>query len=556
MSDTDDMEEDDFGLNEEPDGQNEPEGEGEQKDKKQKDAMAVFETMSVPRAVFKLAIPAMIAVLFTVIYNIADTIFIGLVDVDTAAQSNAVGLCTSLFMIFTTLGTLFGMGGSSLISRKMGTGKEEDRQYVKKVSSFCFWIGLACGVVVMIIYLSAMDPLIRMLAGSTLDEEPTLYGYMRDYLIMISIAGIFAVVPSSFANIIRCEGKSTAAAAGMLGGNILNIILDPVFILACDMGTMGAGLATLISMFCACAYYVIYFFVTKSMLSISPKDFSGRNKITSQVLAVGIPAALGSLMITVSTIIMLNMMGNDSMASQTGMSYALKIVMIATLMAGGIGQGVQSMLGYCLGAGMKERFNKTLWFSLGFAFIFCIVLGLICGIWAQPIASIFLIGESDASVVEEFTGCAEIYARIMLYTSPLVGVFYVCQNTLLAMGSVVRSLIVNISRQGFILIPVLFIATAIAPDSPEAIAYSQVISDGIAVVLAIILLVTMMNSVGNKAQRVLAERDAKGAEGGDETEEDAPEPDEPDPAENEVSFGRDDVFGNAFLRGAPGLAAA
>ncbi len=455
--------------------------ETEEKTSKKAGSLEIFETMAIPRAVMNLSIPAIVAVLFTMIYNLADTFFIGMTNSD--LQVAAVSLCTPLFMVFTSVGTVFGMGGSSIISRKMGAG---DMDYVKKVCSFCMWAGLIVGVVVMIVYFLFMNPLLTMLGTSEGTRE-----FARNYLQMIAIAGPFAIVPSAFANIIRCEGKSMIAAAGMIGGNILNIVLDPIFILSCGMGTRGAGLATLISMIAATIYYVLYFVLSKnSLLSIKIRDFSVRDKIVPNVLSIGIPACLGTVMITVSTIIEQRLMAQYGDLPLAAVGIALKVLMIATMLAGGIGQGVQAMLGYCVGARMWERFNKTLRFSLLFAFFFCLILGVVCMIWTRPIVRLFLT-EVDS------IGYAVQFSRILLWTSPIAGMFYVCQNTMLAMGIPMQSLVLNISRQGFVLIPLLYIMRAAM--GMNGILWAQPIADIISFILAIVLLLLAIRKLKQKA---------------------------------------------------------
>ncbi len=463
-------------------------------EKARESSLEIFETMAIPRAVMKLAIPAIVAVLFTMIYNLADTFFIGMTNDD--LQVAAVSLCTPMFMVFTSIGTVFGMGGSSVISRAMGAGRME---YVKKVCSFCMWAGLVVGVLVLIVYFVFMNPLLTMLGTSEGTRE-----FARNYLQMISIAGPFAIIPSAFANIIRCEGKSMIAAAGMIGGNILNIILDPVFILACGMGTRGAGIATMISMMVATLYYVLYFVICKgSLLSIKLKDFSVREKIVQNTLAIGIPACLGTVMITVSTIIEQRLMAQYGDLPLAAIGIALKVLMIANMLAGGIGQGVQSMLGYCVGARMWERFNKTLRFSLLFAFFFCLILGVACMIWTTPLVRLFLT-EVDS------IGYAVQFSRILLWTSPIAGMFYVCQNTMLAMGIPMQSLILNISRQGFVLIPLLYIMRAFM--GMRGIVWAQPIADIISFILAIVLLLTAFRKLRRKAEEAAGTDTPKEAE--------------------------------------------
>ncbi len=450
------------------------------------DGMEVFETMPVPRAVFRNAIPAMIAVAFTIVYNLADTFFIGMTHNDMMVA--AVSLCGPLFTIFTAIGTVFGVGGTSVISRAMGEG---NREYTKKVSSFCMWTGVGCGVFLLIVYFIFMHPLLNMLGASENTME-----YAVQYLQMIAIAGPFAIVPSAFASIIRCEGKSMAATIGMIGGNIINIILDPILIIGLGMGTRGAGLATMLSMVCATAYYVWYFVKGGSKLSINPKDYSVKEKIVPNVISIGIPACLGSLMISFSTMIVHALMASYSDYALAGIGIALKVLMLATMLAGGIGQGIESILGYCVGAHNWDRFKHTLTFSMGFAFIFCAIMAILCYIFVTPIVKLFLTDASSIQYGVEF-------ARIVLWTSPLVGMFYVLTNTMQAMGAAVEALVINLSRQGYVFVPFVFILRAII--GMNGLVWAQPVADVISFVIALLLLIMTFNRMKAKAEASLTD---------------------------------------------------
>ncbi len=439
-------------------------------------SMEVFESMPVSKAVFRNAIPAMIAILFTIVYNLADTLFIAMTHDD--LQVAAVSLCGPLFTIFTAMGTIFGMGGTSVISRALGQGRKD---YARKVCSFCMWAGVCIGIVLLVVYYIFMHPILNML-GASVDT----FDFAKQYLQMIALAGPFAIIPSTFSNIIRCEGKSMSATIGMIGGNIINIILDPILILGCNMGTRGAGLATLISMICATAYYIFYFAKKSNILTINPKEFSMKDRIVPNVLSIGIPACLGSLMISVSTMIVHAFMANYNDYALAAVGIALKILMIATMLAGGIGQGVQAILGYCVGSKNWKRFKDTLFFSMGFAFVFCLILTIICYVFTRQLSGLFLTDPQSIAYCVTFS-------RIMLWTSPIVGVFYVTQNTIQAMGAAVPALILNLSRQGIIFLPIMFILWAII--GMNGLVAAQPVADILSIILAFILLTTTSNKL-------------------------------------------------------------
>ncbi len=453
-------------------------------------SMEIFVSMPIWKAVFKNSLPAMVAILFNLVYNLADTFFIGLTHDDYAVA--AISLGTPLFMLLTAVGTIFGVGGVSVISRSLGKG---DHDYAKKTCSFCMWAGLAGGLILTIIYLVFTNPILRLLGASD-----NTWSYAQIYVRIIAFAGPFAVVPSTFSNIIRCEGKSMTATIGMLGGNLLNIILDPIFILGFGMGTAGAGLATTLSMVAASCYYFIYFARGKSMLSASPKDFSARNKICSSVLVIGLPSCLGTLMVSVATIIMNSQMAKYDDLAVAGVGVATKITMFATMLAGGIGQGVQSLIGYCVGAKLWKRLRSFMYFSLAFAFIFCGLVSALCYGFARPIVDAFLT-EPDA------LDFGVTFTRHLLITGALVGIFYLSANTIQAMGAAVATLILNLSRQGFLYIPLMFIMQYAmksangAMGAVNGIVWAQPVADVIAFVLAVVLLIFTYRSLMKKAEK-------------------------------------------------------
>ena len=237
---------------------------------------------------------------------------------------------------------------------------------------------------------------------------------------------------------------------GQLLGNLLNFILDPVMILGFGWNIAGAAIATVIGNLFGAGYYIFYFLRGKSILSINIKDFTLKDKVCSNVLVIGIPAALGSLLMSVSQIIINSQMAEYGDMAIAGMGVAMKVVIIAGMVCMGLGQGVQPLLGYLVGAKLWKRFNDVFKFSMIFSLILGVILTAVCYLFANQIVSAFL---TDVTAFDY----AVSFARILLTTSFLFGVFYVLTNALQAMGAATASLIINLSRQGIIFIPALFI---------------------------------------------------------------------------------------------------
>lgn len=446
-----------------------------------KKSLDVFSTMPVPQAVIKNAVPAMVAMLMVLIYNLADTFFIG--QTHNAYQVAAVSLATPVFLMFMSVGTIFGIGGTSVISRAMGEGKAE---YAKKVCSFCMWACVLVGLLMSALFLFFMDSILLLIGAS----EDT-WEYARSYLTIVSCSGIFVLISNCYSNILRAEGQATRAMIGQVIGNLLNVVLDPIMILGLGWNITGAAIATVIGNVTAAGYYLAYFLSGKSSLSIHIKDFSVKDKICGSVLIIGIPASLASVLMSISQIIMNGLMSEYGDMAIAGIGVAMKVTMITGMIAMGIGQGIQPLLGYCVGAKTWERYKKIMGFSIWFTFFLGLTMTVFCYLFTNQIASAFLTEESAFDYAVRF-------ARILLSTSTLFGVFYVLTNALQAMGAAVSSLIINLSRQGLIYIPALFILKAVL--DINGLVWAQPVADILSIGLAVGLYAITFRNMSNREQ--------------------------------------------------------
>ena len=439
-------------------------------------ATELFEKAPVSQAVLKSALPAMAAMLMVLIYNLADTFFVG--QTHDAYQVAAVSLAMPVFLMFMAVGTVFGMGGTSVISRALGQGRTD---YAKKVCSFCMWGCVVVGVIMAELFLIFMEPILTMVGAS----EGT-WAYAKSYLTIVSFGGPFVLISNAFSNIVRAEGKSAEAMMGQLLGNLLNVILDPIMILLLGWNITGAAIATLIGNIVGACYYILYFVRGKSSLSVSIKELSQPEKVCGPVCAIGIPAALGSVLMSVAQIIINSQLAKYGDMAVAGMGVAMKVVTITGMVCMGLGQGVQPLLGYCVGAKLWERFKKAFRFSMLFALSLGAVLTVICYLFTNQIVSAFLSDPAAYSYAVEFS-------RILLTTSFLFGVFYVLINTLQAMGAATPALIINLSRQGIIFIPALFILQAVV--GINGLIWAQPVADLLSIGLAAILYIRVSHKM-------------------------------------------------------------
>lgn len=427
--------------------------------------MEVFHNAPVSQAVFKNALPAMAAMLMVLVYNLADTFFIG--QTNDALQVAAVSLTTPVFLMFMAVGTVFGIGGTSVISRALG---ERNYDYAKKVCAFCMWGCVIVGTAMSTLFLLFMNPILSLIGASS-----ETWSLSKTYLTIVVCSGPFVLISNCYANIIRAEGASGQAMMGQLLGNLLNVILDPIMILGFGWNIAGAAIATVIGNILGAGYYICYFLRGKSNLSIRLKDFTVKTGVCSGVLVIGIPAALGSVLMSISQIITNSQMAGYGDMAVAGIGVAMKVTVITGMICMGLGQGIQPLLGYCVGAKLWKRFKDVFRFSILFALLLGISATMICYLLTNQIVSAFLTNMTAF-------GHAVKFARILLTTSFLFGVFYVLINALQAMGAATASLVISLSRQGIIYIPALFILQALM--GMIGLAWAQPIADILSTILA------------------------------------------------------------------------
>ncbi|MCI8453124.1 MAG: MATE family efflux transporter [Lachnospiraceae bacterium] len=406
--------------------------------------------------------------LMVLIYNLADTFFIAQTHNDILVA--AVSLATPVFLIFMAVGTVFGIGGTSVISRSFGEGRAE---YAKKVCSFCMWGCVAAGIVMSAAFFAFMNQILTIIGASPDTWEPA-----KTYLTIVALGGPFVLISNCYSNILRAEGQPNRAMIGQAVGNLLNVVLDPVMILTFRWGIAGAAIATVIGNAAGAGYYILYFLRGRSSLSIHMKDFRLTDGICTGVLAIGIPASLGSLLMSVSQIVVNARMAGYGDMALAGMGVAMKVTMMTGMICIGFGQGVQPLLGYCVGARLWERFKKIMRFSILFSLGLGTAMTGLCYLLRDSIIRVFLTEPAAFEYAASFTS-------ILLTTSFLFGVFYVLTNTLQAMGAAAQALVINLSRQGIIYIPALFILQPLL--QAEGLAWAQPAADLLSTALVAVL---------------------------------------------------------------------
>lgn len=430
----------------------------------------IFRDAPVPKAVLTNVIPSIISMIMVLVYNLADTFFIG--QTKNALMVAAVSIATPAFLLFMAIGMLFGIGGTSLISRMLGEGRE-DR--ARNASSFCFWTGTTIGVVSAIFMFFLAEPVCRKIGAS----NDTIQ-YATEYLRIVSFGIPFLIVSNAFSNIIRAEGRAKTAMSGMIIGNLANIILDPVMILGLGWNVTGAAVATVIGNVLSAVFYVQHLISKRSMLSIRPSDFHFRGHIALDVFAIGIPASLNSILMSTSNIIVNNKMVHFGDMAVAGLGVAMKVNMIVVMLLIGLGTGIQPLLGYCFGAANKKRYFAVLKFSVLLALCLSAVMTCICYFGASGLVQAFL--KDQAAFDYGFS-----FSRIYILSGPILGIMFVFINAIQSTGAAIPALILSISRQGLLYLPILMVISE-TTESARMLALAQPITDYLATLLAVVLL--------------------------------------------------------------------
>lgn len=319
----------------------------------------LFEQMPIPKAVMKLAIPTVLSSLVMVLYNLADTYFVGMLN--NPVQNAAVTLAAPVLLAFNAVNNLFGVGSSSMMSRALGRREYET---VGQSSAFGFYCALFFAILLSLLCTVFRRPLLAVLGA-----DPNTMAATESYLIWtVSFGAAPAILNVVMAYMVRSEGASLHASLGTMSGCLLNMILDPIFILpwGLGMGAAGAGLATFLSNCVACLYFFALLYVRRhnTYVSIKPQNFRFSKLIILGVCAVGIPASIQNLLNVTGMTILNNFTsayGADAVAAM-GISY--KINMVPMQIAMGFTQGIMPLVGYNYACGNHKRMKEAVFFTM------------------------------------------------------------------------------------------------------------------------------------------------------------------------------------------------
>ena len=441
----------------------------------------LFENTKISKAVTKLIIPTILSSLVMILYNLADTYFVG--QLNNPVENAGVTLAAPVLLAFNAINNLFGVGTSSMMSRALGA---KDYTTVKRSSAFGFYCSLICGLVFSLVCTVFKSPLMALL-GATPETAAATSEYMKW---TVSYGAAPAILNVVMAYLVRSEGSAIHASIGTMSGCALNIVLDPIFILpwGLDMGAEGAGLATFISSCVACLYFFIWIITKRknTFVCINPKEFRLSKPIIKGVCGVGIPASIQNLLNVTGMTVLNNFMSGYSSDAVAAMGIAHKTSMIPMYIAMGISQGVLPLIGYNYAARNIRRMKDSVIYATKISLIFITITTTLYCIFASDIIRLFMNNETIISYGSVFMRGQSLAQPFLCMDFIAVGVFQAC-----GMGR--RSLIFAFMRKIILEIPALFILNALVP--MYGLAYAQLFAEIVLAISAVFFLIKIFNDL-------------------------------------------------------------
>ena len=431
-------------------------------------------TAPVERLIARLAVPTIISMLITTIYNMADTFFIGMIS---TAASGAVGVSFSIMAIIQALGFFFGQGAGASISQALGS---QDTKRANELAATGFFSALICGAAVGVLGLVFMEPLVYFLGATE-----TIYPHCTAYLRLILIGAPWMCASFVLNNLLRFEGNAFRAMVGLTAGGVLNMALDPLFIFVFDMGIAGAALATIVSQ--AVSFGILLFQIKKySAISLRFRDFRPGVRMYSAITRAGLPSLLRQGIASVGTICLNTAARPFGDAAISAMAIIGRITMFSNSAMLGFGQGFQPVCGFNYGAKRYDRVKKGYFFLIKTSVIGLLIFAAVEFGFAEQFVGIF---RDDPAVIAIGAKALRFQCITLVFNSFIISSNMLLQTT----GQVVPASILGVARQAF-LIPCLGLFTGLF--GLTGLQMSQPVADTLTFVIAIPMAVKFLRRLG------------------------------------------------------------
>ena len=446
------------------------------------DKTVIFEKMKVSKALFIMSLPAILSQIVILIYNLADTYFIG--KTNNTFMVGAVSLVLAFYLMLVVIANIFGVGGGSLITRLLGANKPEE---ARKVGSFTIIWTVIVAVTFSLLTLALMSPILRLLGAS----DDTI-GYAKQYtLYTVVIGGLPTVLSMMLPMLIRNVGYSKESSFGVILGALLNIGLDPLFMFVIfpkGYEVVGAGIATMISNYLAMTYFIILIFRLRNKTVLSfPKRFEKLEKESyKSFFMVGVPAGLIMLLFNIVSIVFTRIGASYNDSTLAAIGIILKIERIPLNITLGVCLGMVPCVAYNYAKKDYKRMDSFFYLSLAFTLLFTIICMFIFFFLAKPLISLFIKNEGVISIGEPMLKARSFYI-------PFMAIGFVVINYTQAINHGKESFLLTISRHLVLSIPLMLILNYTLGLS--ALSWSQLFADIMQAIISILVFVIVRKNI-------------------------------------------------------------
>lgn len=447
----------------------------------------IFESDNLWKSILSMVIPALLAILVMLLYNMADMVFVG--QTGETAQVAAVSIVGPVFNLIMAVAMLLSAGGTVLISKDLGA---KDEEHARQISAVCMWGAGILGIFSAILIIGFSRHLLIFL-GTT----PDTYSYAKTYMIILALGAPFLLISNMLGQLLRAEGAVKDGLIGNLAGTAVNIILDPIFILVLGMGVGGAAIATVMGNIVATLFYLRYMKNKAVVLNMRLSNAKKKPLLIFTVMALGLPNAVSTVLSGFANSFanrLLSGYGSDSIAANAAAGRVNQIIVMVLM---GICMGVQPLISYNYGAGRLNKLSGIMKRIL----ILCTASGVITTalviLFRSTIIGLFLKDVSVAAV-------AESIITLLMLSSPFLGLFYLSTNFLQATGKALSATVISSLQKGALLIPLLFALESVF--GFYGVIYAYVAADFLAVIIATIALVLNWLKVKKELKPVLHQK--------------------------------------------------
>ncbi len=441
------------------------------KQKMQTEKFKLMTETPIPKLVIMMAVPSVVSMLISALYNMVDTFFVGKISTQ---ATGAIGIVFPYMALIQAIAFFFGHGSGNYISRELG---KQNQKSAEKMATSAFTLTLMIGCAITVAGYFLMDPILRLL-GST----DTMLQDARNYFRYILLSTPFLMTSLVLNNQMRFQGNANKSMFGIAAGAILNIVLDPIFIFVFHLGVSGAAIATAISQFTS--FVLLYILNSQSDgIHIKFSTFSARLFVWREVTAGGLPSLGRQGLASVAVICLNNAVKPYGDSAIAAFSVVSRIAMISIAALIGFGQGFQPVCGFNYGARRFDRVRQAFWFTAKVASAVTLILGILGFIFAQPLVTAFR--DSDPDLIR--IGMTALRFQAVVF--PLNGWIIVVNMYLQTIRKTIPATIMGTARQGIVFIPVLFITLNFGL---HGIQMTQMISDIITFIISIPLVIPQL----------------------------------------------------------------